>query len=398
MKKFIFIISFLAIFSASFAQAMTVDEMQRLIAQLQQQIAQLQRQLEQISPRPDVWCHDFRVNLRIGDAGGRWIGIEVRALQTALEKQGFYKRAITGNFDEYTASAVVGFQEKYREDILARWGLVRGNGFVGPSTRTKLNELYGCDRLRPPVRRPVAVRPSITVLSPNGGERWVAGKTYTIQWNKNNLPADTNWRIFIDFMWEKTPHDRVQQSIFKELPNSGNIEWSIPSTITPGNYRILVMALKPGEGNATYSDTSDAPFSIVAPARSITILSPSGGERWVAGQAHDITWRGFGDVGLVDIVLVDHRAGPRETVIARNIIDPMDDVWTGYDWAIPRDITPGENAFRISIRGRAVSDDSDRFFSIVAGGLGLKDIENQLASVSDAVSRLIEGVRELLIR
>jgi len=155
---------------------MTAIELQKLIEQLQKQIAQLQRQLNEVQMRPEAWCHDFKVDLRYGDRGS-----EVSALQTALKKEEFAisKREIGGTyFGNWTASAVVGFQEKYRKDILSPLGLAHGTGFVGKTTRTKLNELYGCKKPVPPV-----TKPHIKVLSPNGGEKWEIGKTYEIAWD-----------------------------------------------------------------------------------------------------------------------------------------------------------------------------------------------------------------------
>src|SRR3990167_4712164 len=125
------------------ANAQTVD-IQAQIQALLAQIAQLQAQIAQLQARQSAtpaWCHTFNTNLRIGDSGEK----EVIALQTALKKEGI---AISGNsdrnFDELTASAVVEFQEKYASEILAPYGLKRGTGYVGPSTRKKLNALYGC--------------------------------------------------------------------------------------------------------------------------------------------------------------------------------------------------------------------------------------------------------------
>ena len=145
-KKTIFIISFLAMFGFLFnfglpnAKAITVAEIEDLIAQLQQQITDLQQQLAQ-QQLTEEWCHDFNVNLRYGDTGS-----EVEALQIALEKEALYQREInqSSNFDELVASTVTGFQEKYKEDVLTFWGLSSGTGYVGNTTRAKLNELYGC--------------------------------------------------------------------------------------------------------------------------------------------------------------------------------------------------------------------------------------------------------------
>ena len=91
----------------------------------------------------NVWCHNFNISLRILDKGE-----EISALQTALSQEGLYEQEITGNFDQYTFSAVIKFQEKYKKEILTPQRLVRGSGFVGASTKIKLNKLYGCTGIK----------------------------------------------------------------------------------------------------------------------------------------------------------------------------------------------------------------------------------------------------------
>lgn len=155
--------------------AMTAAEMQALIQQLQQQINQLQQRLSsQFQTTSVSWCHNFNVDLQIGNYSS-----EVLALKTALQKEGFLTQT-DNNFDEKTASAVVGLQEKYRASVLSPLGLARGTGFVGNATRTKLNSLYGCGTSS--VSAPVSASPSVTVVYPNGGEILTAGQTYTITW------------------------------------------------------------------------------------------------------------------------------------------------------------------------------------------------------------------------
>jgi len=87
----------------------------------------------------NVWCYNFNTNLKILDKG-----LDVSALQTALSQEGLYEQKITGEFDQYTFSSVIRFQEKYKKEVLSPTRLVRGNGFVGANTRIKLNKLYGC--------------------------------------------------------------------------------------------------------------------------------------------------------------------------------------------------------------------------------------------------------------
>lgn len=91
------------------------------------------------------WCYTFYRNLRVGAQGP-----DVYNLQTALSQNGFSVPS-TGSFDQTTASAVTGFQEKYASIILTPNSLTYGTGYVGPSTRGELNALYGCaNPINPP--------------------------------------------------------------------------------------------------------------------------------------------------------------------------------------------------------------------------------------------------------
>lgn len=49
----------------------------------------------------------------------------------------------TNYFGLLTYKAVIKFQEKYAKDVLVPWGLVKGTGYVGKTTLSKINELIG---------------------------------------------------------------------------------------------------------------------------------------------------------------------------------------------------------------------------------------------------------------
>jgi len=69
---------------------------------------------------------------------------EVSHLQEFLKNQGpeiYPEGLITGNFLSLTRAAVVRFQERYASEILVPLGLIKGTGFVGRATRTKINNL-----------------------------------------------------------------------------------------------------------------------------------------------------------------------------------------------------------------------------------------------------------------
>ena len=82
----------------------------------------------------------FRADLRQGMRGA-----EVRRLQQCLARfPAIYPEGkITGYFGPATRRAVIRFQEKYADEILAPWGFTRGTGLVAKTTRKKLNKICG---------------------------------------------------------------------------------------------------------------------------------------------------------------------------------------------------------------------------------------------------------------
>lgn len=87
-------------------------------------------------------CYTFTRNL----GEGRPINIqEATALAQDLSSAGVWSAGTSITiYNDSVASAVSGFQEKYASQVLTPNGLSYGTGFVGASTRTQLNNLYGC--------------------------------------------------------------------------------------------------------------------------------------------------------------------------------------------------------------------------------------------------------------
>ncbi len=121
-----------------------------------------------------------------------------------------------------------------------------------------------------------AVTPSITVLSPNGGERWQVGKAYSITWKSNGLEQININLLSADPVNEGSY--RVARLVSNLSALIGNYSWvvpekteclSLPCITLPEhrNHKIEIVDARYGRDSSVskvYSDTSDAPFSIVS--------------------------------------------------------------------------------------------------------------------------------------
>ena len=121
---------------SNYSTAEQISCLQNLIAQLTAQLKALQVQQGATTA---AWCYTFNTNLGFAQSGTN----DIAQLHTALQQQGItYGSDTSTTYAEDTAAAVVQFQGKYG---------IKQSGYVGPITRAKLNELYGCTTTQAPV-------------------------------------------------------------------------------------------------------------------------------------------------------------------------------------------------------------------------------------------------------
>ncbi len=145
-------LSMVVMMAPGIAQGVTVDELQAQITQLLAQLTLLQTQLATLqgTAAPTVTgctITSFDRNLKQGMTGD-----DVKCLQIVLNSDVATQVAATGvgssgnetsYFGPLTKAAVIKFQEKYASEVLASYGLTAGTGFVGTTTRAKLNSMLG---------------------------------------------------------------------------------------------------------------------------------------------------------------------------------------------------------------------------------------------------------------
>ncbi len=123
-------------------QAEEIKILLEKIAFLEKQLEVLKTQLREAMGQPveEEGGQTLTFNLRQGERGE-----QITILQTWLAQDpALYPEAlVTGYFGRLTKAAVIRFQNKYASEVLTPWGLSAGTGFVGTTTRKKLNQLYG---------------------------------------------------------------------------------------------------------------------------------------------------------------------------------------------------------------------------------------------------------------
>jgi len=145
--------------AAPVAQAATAEELAAQIAQLQSQLSGLMGQLGTTTTTTGTGTTTTGGTTSIAACAGVTFsrnltltstGADVKCLQAILNQDPTTQVAASGvgsagnettYFGGLTKAAVVAFQNKYAAEVLTPVGLTAGTGFVGASTRTKLNAM-----------------------------------------------------------------------------------------------------------------------------------------------------------------------------------------------------------------------------------------------------------------
>jgi len=93
----------------------------------------------------------------------------------------------------------------------------------------------------------------IRVISPNGGEQWEKGKTYSVRWTSTgNIPE-----VKIALKWG--PGVGIWLPVADRVPNTGEYSYTIPETVKQEGREFMIIVMTP---DGLISDSSDSPFTI----------------------------------------------------------------------------------------------------------------------------------------
>lgn len=197
----------------------------------------------------------------------------------------------------------------------------------------------------------------IEVLSPDGGEVWVADSSYTVLWSHAGSCAE--W-VAIDLVSDGAACLALADS----TANDGEFLWTAetcgPDT-TRGRVRVTALS---GDGG----DESDAELAIVRSSEpcGVLVTRPDGGEAWVEGRRYELTWDPSGDCGnAVRLELLQAGAVCR-TIASAAVNDGV------YPWnAVRCGGLTGQYALCVTDLATGAADTSDGVFTIAPGCLVL---------------------------
>jgi len=157
--------------------------------------------------------------------------------------------------------------------------------------------------------------PSVTVLSPNGGESYGATNVVNITWSSTNIQ-----NVKIEFTSNGgTTWTNVVTSVAASL---GSFAWTIPN-ITSSNCIVRISDVS----NSTITDNSNSSFSITG--LPFNILYPNGNEAFQFGESINILWEANG-ISNINLEFSSNN-GLNWSFIATGLIAANG----SYTWVIP---------------------------------------------------------------
>ncbi len=206
----------------------------------------------------------------------------------------------------------------------------------------------------------VIPKPSIKVITPNGGENWLVGETFEIRWQSNSI---SNVKIELTING-----GAVWRSIATNIPSNGIYNWKVDSTLIDFRSdlcKIKISDFDPLEPNKNRAvDESDGFFSIHPKTKLLRIKTPNGGEQWAYNAYQRIEWTSAGITSVKIEYTLDNG-------MSWQSISEKYPSTGAYDWNPPNIVSSLARIRITDVSANAgaipLDDVSDSYFSLTAG-------------------------------
>jgi hypothetical protein len=191
--------------------------------------------------------------------------------------------------------------------------------------------------------------PSVTLITPNGGEQWDASGTFTISWQANDPDGDS-----LTYSLQYSPDGG--QTWLSIVPNTNETKWETDLAYIPGSDRALVRVLA-HDGMNTSQDASDATFTVAPKAPLAHIAFPEDGATYP--QVRPLIMQAYA---------TDLEDGP--------ISDPTAFVWNSSrdgelgqgTEILSTNLSPGRHKITISVRDSSGAVGRDEITIVIGAG------------------------------
>ena len=185
--------------------------------------------------------------------------------------------------------------------------------------------------------------PYVIVISPGGGERLLPGKDYEIKWESYSsvLKVKIEYSVNNGSTWS---------TVAESTDSDGSYIWNVPDVMS-SNCLIKISDIS----DSLIKDVSDNVFAI---GKTITVISPNGGEKLASKGSKDISWTSEGVVN----VKIEYST---DTGSTWSIITESAQSNGTYTWQLP-DLVSSTCLIKITDNEDAdVNDISNKTFSIL---------------------------------
>ncbi|MEO5930893.1 MAG: hypothetical protein ABIR47_13230, partial [Candidatus Kapaibacterium sp.] len=207
------------------------------------------------------------------------------------------------------------------------------------------------------------LRPSLSVLSPNGGELLVAGDTARISWSSIAIPSHV--KLTLDYSTDGGISWRAIAANLSSLnlPATNSARWIIPEMATE---RAVIRVAVPGGSPVDRSDR----FFTILPRPQVTITQPVPGGAVFGGDTATIRWRSI----TTDYVRLQYSLDSGATwlnVVAGGGALPA--YFGEFPWRVP-DIADGNALIRI------INDERPRYADTIKSSFPILRSELRIAA------------------
>lgn len=163
--------------------------------------------------------------------------------------------------------------------------------------------------------RQITSDPTVTLLTPNGGESFGTGDTVSVTWNT------TNYSGTVTISLSRNGVGGPFETLASATLNDGSFKWVTAGSVTSLARMKIVL-----DGSLTTVDLSNANFSITQ--RELVVLTPAQGSEHIVGNNVGINWTAVGLPGNVRIELKRSPTSGSWEVLAASTLNTGSFGWT----------------------------------------------------------------------